>query len=41
MEKRKVGIVGLRRGGGFVRVFGAHPRVQVAALCDVDERRVA
>ncbi len=36
-----LGIVGLRRGRGFVRVFDAHPRVEVAALCDVDEERLA
>ncbi len=41
MKKWQVGIVGLRRGEGFVRVVGAHPRMEVAALCDVDERRLA
>ena len=34
MKKWKVGIVGLSRGRGFVDVFSAHPRVEVAALCD-------
>lgn len=36
MKTWKVGIVGLRRGQGFVSVFAAHPRVQVTALCDTD-----
>ena len=40
MKKWKVGIVGLSRGRGFVQVFGAHPRVEVSALCDVDEDRL-
>jgi len=41
MKPWKVGIVGLSRGRGFVRVFGAHPRVEVAAACDVEETRLA
>jgi len=36
MQTWKVGIVGLRRGHGFVSVFAAHPRVQVVALCDTN-----
>ena len=39
--KWKVGIAGLRRGRGFARVFDAHPRAQVAAVCDVDHARLA
>jgi len=41
MSKWKVGLAGLRRGRGLVNVFGAHPRAEVAALCDVDEPRLA
>ncbi len=41
MKKWKVGIVGLRRGRGFVSVFGAHPEVEVTALCDLDQNRLA
>ena len=41
MKTWKVGIVGLSRGRGFVNVFSAHPRVEVAALCDVDEKKLA
>ncbi len=40
MKKWKVGIVGLSRGRGFVQVFDAHPRIEVSALCDVDEDRL-
>lgn len=41
MKKIRLGLAGCRRGGGIVRVFGAHPRVEVTALCDLDEERVA
>jgi len=41
MKKWKMGIVGLRRGRGFVNVFDAHPRVEVSALCDIDEDTLA
>jgi predicted dehydrogenase len=41
MKRWKVGIVGLSRGRGFVRVFGAHPEIEVAALCDIDPQRLA
>lgn len=37
MKTWNVGIVGLRRGRGFVSVFAAHPRVNVTALCDIDQ----
>ncbi len=37
MEELQVGFVGLRRGGGLVRALAAHPRVAVAALCDLDQ----
>ena len=41
MKKWKVGIVGLSRGRGFVSVFSGHPGIEVTALCDVDEDRLA
>lgn len=41
MKTWKVGIVGLRRGRGFVSVFAAHPNVQVTALCDVNPTPLA
>jgi len=37
MKTWQVGIAGLRRGRGFVSVFSAHPRVQVTALCDINQ----
>jgi len=36
MGKWRAGIVGLHRGGGLVSTLAAHPRVDIAALCDVD-----
>ena len=41
MNEWKVGIVGLSRGKGFVRVLDAHPSVTVTALCDVNDTRLA
>ena len=41
MKTWKVGIVGLSRGRGFVNVFSAHPRVEVAAVCDIDAEKLA
>lgn len=37
MDRLQVGFVGLRRGGGLVRSLAAHPRIEVAALCDLKE----
>ena len=36
-KKLQVGFVGLRRGGGLVRSLAGHPRVEIAALCDLDQ----
>ena len=41
MKKWRVGIVGLSRGRGLVRVFSGHPQIEVAALCDLNEERLA
>ena len=41
MKKLRIGIVGLRRGTGFVGVFSHHPDVEVAALCDIDPKVLA
>ena len=41
MAEQRIGIVGLSRGKGFVRVFDAHPEVEVTALCDTNENRLA
>ena len=37
MAKWKAGIVGLHRGGGLLRALAAHPDVEIAALCDLNE----
>lgn len=37
MRKLQTGFVGLHRGGGLIRSLAAHPQVEVAALCDIDE----
>jgi len=41
MKKLKIGIVGLSRGKGFVNVFSKHPEVEVAALCDINQTKLA
>jgi predicted dehydrogenase len=41
MGKLKVGLVGLSRGAGLVKALATHPRVEVAALCDVKEQALA
>lgn len=38
MEKRKVGVVGLRRGKVFVDLFKSHPKTDVVAICDIDQQ---
>jgi len=40
MRKIRVGLVGCSRGKSIVRVFAAHPRVEVTALCDLDEKQL-
>ncbi len=37
MKKWRVGIAGLRRGQGLVSTLAAHPRVQISALCDLNQ----
>jgi predicted dehydrogenase len=41
MKTWKVGIAGLRRGRGFVSLFAAHPRMNVTALCDLNQDTLA
>ena len=41
MEKQQVGIVGLHRGGSILRAMAAHPRLEIAALCDLKEEVLA
>ena len=37
MEKIKIGIAGVRRGGTYNRLFGGYNRSVVTALCDIDD----
>ncbi|MDE2815149.1 MAG: Gfo/Idh/MocA family oxidoreductase [Chloroflexota bacterium] len=41
MGKLQVGFVGLHRGGSLLRAMAAHPRVEVAALCDLKAELLA
>lgn len=41
MEKIKVGVVGIRRGGAYVRVFHNTDRSMITAICDLDEGHLA
>jgi len=40
MKRIRMGLVGCSRGRGLAQVFAAHPKVEVTALCDIDERRL-
>lgn len=35
----KVGVVGLGRGMSLLRMFGLHKDIQIAAVCDINEKR--
>jgi predicted dehydrogenase len=41
MAKWKAGAVGLSRGGGLASALAAHPDVEIAALCDLDQELLA
>lgn len=41
MRRWRTGIVGLHRGQGLVRTLAAHPQVEIAALCDLDQAVLA
>lgn len=41
MIKYKVGLVGLRRGGGLVRAMSHHPQCEITTLCDIDPKALA
>lgn len=41
MRKYRVGIVGVRRGGNLLNQFTAFPVVEITALCDLLEERLA
>lgn len=38
MDKWKVGVVGLQRGRVFLDIFRSHPRTEVTAICEVNEK---
>ena len=41
MAKIKVGVVGIHRGGAYVRVFHNSERSEITAICDLDENHLA
>jgi len=41
MKTYRVGVVGVRRGAGYVRQFPVFPNAEIAALCDLDEETLA
>lgn len=40
-QKLKVGIVGLQRGHSLVNALATHPNLEIAAVCDLDEKILA
>ncbi len=40
-KKLRVGVIGLGMGQGHLRGFAGHPQVELAAIADVDEQRLA
>ena len=41
MNKFKVGIVGVSRGGSFMRNYARSERTEITALCDLDQSKLA
>ncbi len=41
MEKIKIGVVGIRRGGTYVKVFHNSDRSEITAICDLDANNLA
>ncbi|MHB1294214.1 MAG: Gfo/Idh/MocA family protein [Anaerolineae bacterium] len=41
MNKYKIGLVGLHRGGGIVRAMSHHPQCEISALCDINPQVLA
>ena len=39
-KKLRVGVLGLGRGAGFVRLFDSNPSAKTVAICDFDELRI-
>ena len=40
MKKFKIGVVGIRRGGTYVKVFHKSERSEIAAICDLSEHNL-
>ena len=41
MDKLKVGIVGVSRGGSYMRHYARNQRTEITALCDLDQEKLA
>ena len=41
MTKYKVGIVGVRRGGSYMRSYARNERTEITAICDLDVNRLS
>ena len=41
MGKFRIGLVGVNRGSGLAHLFTVFPETEIAALCDLDEGRLA
>ncbi len=41
MKKWKIGVVGIRRGGAYARVFHNNERSDITAICDLSEENLA
>ena len=41
MEQLKVGIVGVRRGGSYMRHYARSARTQITALCDLSQESLS
>ena len=40
-RKLRMGVIGLGMGRGHARGYHSHPRAELVALCDLDEKRLA
>lgn len=40
MNKLKVGVVGVSRGGTYYRIFGRGPRTEVTSICDINQNNL-
>lgn len=41
MSKIKIGVVGIRRGGAYVKAFHRSDRSEITAICDLSEHNLA